>query len=78
MAALRGAATPEAVKLELEKAKGMSELAQVCVNTAKVEVDYLIATDQTSTPFLEVSPDAPHNTLGLLPNGISSIIRHRM
>lgn len=78
MAALRGAATPEAVKLELEKAKGISELAQVCVNTAKVEVDYLIATEQTSTPFLEVPSDAPYQAPGALPNGISSITRHRM
>lgn len=80
MQALRSATTPEAVKVELERAKGVSELAQVAVNTAKVEVDYLIATDQTSTPFLEVPPDQKFITgpSGDLPNGISSIVRHRM
>jgi hypothetical protein len=80
MAALRAAATPEAVKVELDRAKGVSELAQVAVNTAKVEVDYLIATEQTSTPFLEVPPDQQYITAGekQLPNGISSITRHRL
>lgn len=79
MQALR-TAKPEDVKQELERAKGISELAQVAVNTAKVEVDYLIATDQTSTPFLEVPPDQRFITgpSGDLPNGISSIVRHRM
>lgn len=69
MQALRNAASPEAVKVELERAKGISELAQVCVNTAKVEVDYLVATDQTSTPFLEVKPDASVAHLGNTPSG---------
>lgn len=79
MQALRSA-KPEDVKQELERAKGISELAQVCVNTAKVEVDYLIATEQTSTPFLEVPPDQPYiaDQSGGLPNGISSITRHRL
>lgn len=71
MQALRSA-KPEDVKQELERAKGISELAQVCVNTAKVEVDYLVATEQTSTPFLEVTAE------GELPNGIASITRHRL
>lgn len=79
MQALRAAANPEAVKTELERAKGISELAQVAVNTAKVEVDYLEATGQSSTPFLEVPPDQPYITNGgALPNGIKSITRHRM
>jgi len=79
MAALRNA-KPEEVKTELERSKGISELAQVAVNTAKVEVDYLIATEQTSTPFLEVPPDTPYITLKTeeLPNGISSITRHKL
>lgn len=80
MAALRAAETPEAVKRELDKAKGLSELAQVAVNTAKVEVDYLIATEQTSAPFLEAPPDAPYRLpQGDEPaNGITSITRHRI
>ncbi|MGQ2994231.1 hypothetical protein [Variovorax sp.] len=78
MAALRAASGVEAIKQELDKAKGISELAQVAVNTAKVEVDYLIATEQTSTPFLEVPPDEPYVRQDGLPNGISSITRHRL
>lgn len=76
MQALRTAA-PENIKQELDRAKGISELAQVAVNTAKVEVDYLIATEQTSTPFLEVPPDEPYLKLDG-GNGITSITRHRL
>ena len=81
MAALRSAG-PEAVKAELERAKGVSELAQTLVNTAKVEVDYLVATGQDSSTFLELPPDQKYITAGdggtPLPNGISSITRHRL
>lgn len=76
MAALR-TASPETVKVELERAKGISELAQVAVNTAKVEVEYLVATDQQSSTFLELPPDQKFITEGL-PNGITSITKHRM
>jgi hypothetical protein len=78
--ALRSADGAEAIKRELDRAKGISELAQVCVNTAKVEVDYLVATEQTSTPFLEVPPDQPYLTdaSGEPRNGIASITRHRI
>ena len=75
MAALRSAPA-EQVKVELERAKGISELAQVAVNTAKVEVDYLVATEQTAAPFFD-SSDQPRITTGL-PNGITTITRHRM
>lgn len=76
MTALRTAGSPEAVKVELERAKGISELAQVAVNTAKVEVDYLVATEQTGAPFLEAQTvSGPGEAL---PNGISSITRHRL
>jgi len=70
MQALRSAATPEAVKVELERAKGISDLAQTAVNSAKVEVDYLAATDQTGSTFLTQKP--------ALPNGITAITQHRM
>lgn len=56
LSALRNASTPEALKDELARSKGVSELAQTITNTAKVEVDYLVATGQTSTPFLEAPP----------------------
>lgn len=78
MAALRTAATPEAVRVELDRAKGISDLAQVAVNTAKVEVDYLVATDQTGAPFLE-APAGHIAGPGETPaNGITSITRHRL
>jgi len=78
MAALRSASGSEAIKQELDRAKGISELAQVAVNTAKVEVDYLIATEQTCTPFLE--PDTPRLTTaeGIPGSGITSITRHAL
>lgn len=78
MKALREADTPDAVKRELDKAKGLSELAQVAVNTAKVEVDYLVATEQTSAPFLEAPPDEPYRVAASESNGIASITRHRL
>lgn len=77
MQALRSATGPDAVKLELERSKGIGELAQVAVNTAKVEVDYLIATEQTTAPFLEPPPDEPYRTPAL-PNGINGITRHKL
>lgn len=81
MQALREA-TPENIGRELERAKGLSELAQVAVNTAKVEVDYLRVTEQPSAPFLEAPPDAPYRTPavedGAPRNGIASITRHRL
>lgn len=78
--ALRTANGADGVRLELERAKGISDVAQVIVNSAKVEVEYLQKTGQTSTPFLEVPPDAPYITQQTegLPNGISSITRHRL
>lgn len=86
--ALRGAATPEAIAQEIVRSKGVSELAQAVVNTAKVEVDYLKATGQTNTPFLDAPPAAPQlpgasatHDVQRLPapgNGITSITRHRV
>lgn len=81
MRALREA-KPDELARELDRAKGLSELAQVAVNTAKVEVDYLRVTEQPSAPFLEAPPDEQYRT----PkdddeqprNGITSITRHRL
>lgn len=80
MQALRNADTPEKLKAEVDRAKAISELAQVAVNTAKVEVDYLVATEQTSAPFLEAPPDEPYRAPAVEgpQNGITSITRHRM
>lgn len=63
--------------MDIDRARAVADVATVLVNTAKVEVEYLKATNQTSTPFLEVPPDAPYASEGL-PNGISSITRHRL
>jgi len=68
--------------MDIDRARAVADVANVIVNTAKVEVDYLKATNQTHTPFLEVPPDAQFVTVtgedGALPNGISSITRHRL
>jgi len=83
MQALREA-KPEELAQELERAKGLSDLAQVAVNTAKVEVDYLKVTNQPSAPFLEAPPDEPYRTAkpegeqDQPRNGITSITRHRL
>ena len=82
MQALRDA-KPEELRSEVERAKALSELAQVAVNTAKVEVDYLRVTEQPSAPFLEAPPDenyrSPPAVEDATPrNGITSITRHRL
>ncbi|MGI4776904.1 MAG: hypothetical protein ACRYGA_02105 [Janthinobacterium lividum] len=65
--------------MEPDRARAVAQVAGVLVDSAKVEVDYLKATGQSSTPFLEVPPDV-HTSSGdvVLPNGISSITRHRI
>jgi hypothetical protein len=71
--ALRNA-SPEALESELKRSKAVSELSQTMINSAKVEIDYLQATKQNHSPFLEVPPTvhtgnmpAPQlqNTLGI-------------
>ncbi len=88
MRALRAAGDPEMIRREIDRSKGVAELAQAVVNTAKVEVDYLKATKQTRTPFLEVPPDGPYlpdagaaaqvTRLPAPGNGITSITRHHL
>lgn len=87
--ALRTAKPGEQLDAEIRRAKGVSDIAQTIINSAKVEVDYIQATGQNSTPFLEVPPDmavahlgsSPGDGLQVLPgnrNGINSITQHRM
>lgn len=68
--------------MDIDRARAVADVASVIVNTAKVEVEYLKATNQTHTPFLEVPPDAGFRTITAeetpLPNGISSITQHRL
>lgn len=47
-------------RMTVEKAKVISEVAQTIVNTAKVEVDYLRATEQhKGTGFIDLEPKKP-------------------
>lgn len=58
--------------MEPDRARAVAQVASVLVDTAKVEVDYLRATNQDRSTFLgdqeEVGPA----------NGITSITRHRL
>lgn len=65
--------------MEPDRARAVAQVASVLVDSAKVEVDYLKATGQHSTPFLEVPPDVLSSSAdAVLPNGISTITRHRL
>lgn len=78
--ALRSA-SPEQLAHELQRSKGMAELTQTLVNSAKVEVEYLVATGQTEggSGFLAIEAPKPGTTTRPGPgNGITSITRHRM
>lgn len=58
--------------LTVEQAKAYSEMSQVIINSAKVEVDYIRANNGGETPFLEsVGNDN-------LPEGVISVTRHRL
>ncbi len=60
--------------MEIDRAKAISEVAQVIINTAKVEVDYAKATGATGSQFLDMAKiKAPD---GALPPGITGITRH--
>lgn len=53
--------------ITIEKAKAIADVAQVIVNTAKIEIDFIRATDKTdgyypSTGFIE--PEKPLKKLG--------------
>jgi hypothetical protein len=69
--------------MDVDRARAIAEVATVLVNSAKVEVAYLSATNQTSTPFLEVPPDrqfipSPPEGEDAPVNGITSITQHRL
>ena len=85
--ALRTAKPGVELDAEILRAKGVSSIAQTIINSAKVEVDYLQATNQPSAPFLKVPPDQPYlpnagqNDTQRLPgtgNGITAITRHTL
>jgi hypothetical protein len=57
----------------VDKARMVSEIAQVIVNTAKVEVEYLKATGGGESRFIDTAIGA-----GNLPPGITGIRQHRL
>lgn len=59
-------------KLTVEQAKAISEMSQVVINSAKVEVDYIKANNGGETPFLEAVGNSN------LPPGVVSVTRHRL
>lgn len=63
--ALRSA-SPAALESELKRSKAVSELSQTMINSAKVEIDYLQATKQNHSPFLEVPATVHTSTLPAL------------
>lgn len=80
-------ATLEGVKsgtLDLERARAVNEVAKTLVDTAKVEVDFLRATDGSQSTFIGTQapalPDASRRgeVTSPAPNGITGIVRHRM
>ena len=61
--------------MTIDQAKLTSDLAQVIVNSAKVEVEYLRVTGGGESTFIEPTDDT---NPAALPNGISGIVRHRL
>ena len=59
----------------VEKAKVISDLSQVIVNTAKVEVDYLRATDGGESSFISTAVGNTNVPAGL-PSGITGVRRN--
>lgn len=62
----------KAGKLDVDQAKAISEMSQVIINSAKVEVDYIKANNGGETPFLESVGD------NNLPDGIVGRRVHRL
>lgn len=59
-------------KLSVEQAKAISEMSQVVINSAKVEVDYIRANNGGEMPFLEAVGNDN------LPSGVVGVTRHRL
>lgn len=61
--------------MEIDRAKAVSEVAQVIINSAKVEVEYAKATGQAGSTFLGIA--SKQQGAGL-PTGITGITQHRI
>lgn len=59
--------------VSIDQAKQISDLSQVIVNTAKVEVDYLRANNGGESSFIETAVGN-----GNLPTGITGRMVHRL
>lgn len=66
--ALRNAPTGDALESELKRSKAVSELSQTIINSAKVEVEYLAATKQDFSSFLEEPPEVHTGRVPALPD----------
>lgn len=65
--------------IDVDRAKAMSEVAQVIINSAKVEVEFAKATGGTSgTGFLPIEHDAAASAQSNLPPGITGVHVHRI
>ena len=74
--ALRSAKPGEDLNNELKRSRGVSEISQTLLESARVEISYLEATNQTTSSFLD--QPAGHTTQAALQSGITSITRHRL
>lgn len=65
--------------MEPDRARAVAQVAAVLVDTAKVEVDYIKATGSDRSDFIEPPPQITSDASQAgLPNGITSIRRHRL
>jgi hypothetical protein len=74
-------ATIQAVRsgqLELDKARTINEVAKTLTELARVEVDFLRATDGDESEFLKPRADASADTGKALPPGIVGVTVHRL
>ena len=61
--------------VDLDRARAVNELGKTLVDSAKVEVEYLKTAGSGESTFIE---SAAHQGQPALPNGITSITRHRL
>lgn len=70
--------------MEADRARAVAQVAAVLIDSAKVEIDYLRATQQTRSDFLETPPDPTVAHLGRTssPTGtterLPGVTRHRI
>jgi hypothetical protein len=63
--------------LEIDRAKTIGDLSQVIVNSAKVELDYVRATEGTSHSCSR-APGDEEKTTRELPRGIVRVVQHKI